>query len=186
MAQKTTLKPSMKLVLITGSKEACKDGIVELALGRLKSRCKFRSLDFEKLSIKQGRTLDDLKAFPAKLQERLEKELVSELKGKKNHMILNGRLTLSTPYGLFPALSNEFFSVFKPDAIVVLEPSPGDLVRNPKISLETLQHQEVERSYAAMYASISGSPLRVIIVEKNNIALAVSQLVKYLKTLLQG
>lgn len=174
----------MKLVLIAGSEESDKDGVIELALERLRNfHPKFKCLGFDRLGVKPGQRLEEMKAFSARLHEKLEKTLVSELRGGKSHIIINGYLTLRTPYGYFPAVSQEFFRVFKPDSLIILEPSPGDLVRDPRASEETLKQQELERTYGAMYASLSDTPVRLITIEKTNIALVVDELLEYLRML---
>jgi len=177
----------MKLVLITGSPETDKDSVVDLALERLRNfRPKFRYLDFDKLGVKPGLSLENLKSFPSRLHEKLEKELVSELRGSKNNIIINGYLTLKTQYGCFPALTQEFFRVFKPDSLIILESSPGDLVRDPKASHEILRQQDLDRNYGIMYTSLSDSPVRVMTIEKSNVALAVKELLEYLKLVFKG
>ena len=174
----------MKLILIAGSPETDKDSIIDLTLDRLRSFShKFKYLDFDKLGVKPGQRLEDLKTFPSRLHGRLEKELVSELRGDKSHIILNGYLTLKTPYGIFPVISQEFFRVFRPDALIILESSPGDLVRDPRASHEILRQQELDRNYGIMYASISDSFINVMTIEKSNVALAVKELLEYLKLL---
>ncbi len=177
----------MKLVLITGSPETDKDSVIDLALERLRNfRPKFKYLDLDKLGVKPGLSLENLRSFPSRLHEKLEKELVSELRGEKSHIIINGCLTLKTPYGCFPALSQEFFRVFKPDSLIILESSPGDLVRDPEASHEILRQQDLDRNYGIMYASLSDSPVRVITIEKGNVALAVKELLEYLKLVFKG
>ncbi len=172
----------MKLVLITGSPETDKDSVIELTLDRLRSlNPRFRYLELDKLGVKPGQGPDDFRSFPSRLRERLEKELVSELRGSRNHIILNGCLTLKTPYGIFTCLTQEFFRVFKPDSLVILESSPGDLVRDPRASHETLRQQDIDRCYAIMYASLSASPLMVMTIERSNIALVVKELLGYLR-----
>jgi adenylate kinase len=174
----------MKLVLIAGSRETDKESIIGLALERLRSLGpRFKYLDLDKLGIKPGPGLGNLKAFPSRLHEKLEKELVSELKGEKNHMIISGSLTIKTPYGIFPTLTEGFFRVFKPDSLIILESSPGDLVRHPEASHEILRQQDLDRNYGIMYASISGSMVKVMTIEKSNIAIAVKELLQYLRLL---
>lgn len=176
----------MRLVLIAGSQEADKDSVIGLVLERLRNfNPRFKYMELDKMGVEPGNKLEDLKGFPSRLHERLEKELVSELKGNKNHIILNGYLSLKTPYGYFPALSHDFFRVFRPDSLIILESSPADLVRNPKVSEEILRRQELDRTYGIMYASLSDSPIRTITIEKSNIALAVKELLGYLRTLLK-
>lgn len=177
----------MKLVLIAGLEETDKDSVIGLALERLRNfNPRFKYMEAGKLGVKPGQKLDEVKAFPSRLHEKLEKALVSELRGGKSHIILNGYLTMKTQYGYSPALTAEFFRVFRPDSVIIMESSPGDLVRNPKASEEILKHQELDRSYGAMCASLSDSPVKLITIEKSNIALAVNELLEYLRMVLKG
>lgn len=176
----------MKLILIAGSEEADKDSVIRLALERLRNFIPgFRYVDADGLGVKLGQKLEEVKSFHSRLYEKLEKALVSELRSGKSHIILNGSLTMGTPYGSLPALSQEFFRVFRPDALVIMESSPGDLVRNPRASEEIIRQQELDRSYGAMCASISDTPLKLITIEESNIALSVNELLEYLRMVLK-
>ena len=145
----------MKLVLIAGSEEADRDSVIGLALERLRNFFpKFKYLEFDKLGVKPGKKLEDMKSFSARLHEKLEKTLV--------------------------------FRVFKPDSLIIMESSPGDLVREPRASEEILKQQELDRNYGTMYASLSDTPVRLITIEKSNIAMAVDELLGYLRMVFKG
>ena len=92
-------------------------------------------------------------------------------------VVVEGPLTVNTPEGYFPLVPKEFFESFSPEVFVIFE-LPG---KNTKVDI--LQ-QEVDRTYSEMYASLAGSPLKIIEVGSNDVKSAIKDFRKVMVSFL--
>mgnify|MGYP000356637450 CR=1 FL=1 len=174
----------MRFLLVTGVEESNRDEITGLALrGVKKSLPNFRYLRFSDImNIPEGtsclsgdETIDDIHKIREKFRRRLKKMLVSEMK-KGTNVIVSTYLTLNTRYGYLPLLSCEFFSVFRPDMLVLMEVETdvkGSRVKRIFGSRENLglieEQQRINREYAVQCLSVSDSFLKILRVQPDNI-----------------
>lgn len=170
----------VKFVFVTGIPESGKDDILELVLkGSKRILPAFRYIEFDKLLNVKGlgrKGIEQMNKTRSKFYKELE-GLVAEAMKRNCNIILNGYFTLMTENGYIPVVSREFFDVFRPDLIVVMEAYP----RMHKIDYEYSSQQDINRSYASHYSSISGAMLKTIKIQQGEVKKAIKELVDAVK-----
>ncbi|MCX6817277.1 MAG: AAA family ATPase [Candidatus Aenigmarchaeota archaeon] len=152
----------MKLIFISGVYGIDKATLVDLALQHAGRKNDFTVVDFDKIEnlaeeIGEIPDIDAIRKVAAKFYDKLQKIMITKLKDQKGNIIVSGYLTFLTRYGYVRAIPDEFFRSFRPDSIVVFEKA-GDTPGDDK----TNEHQRINRYYASIYSSASGSALKII------------------------
>jgi adenylate kinase len=172
----------MKLIFISGLAGIDKETLVDLALQRSGRKNDFAVIDFDKI----GSLADEIGDIPdmeavrrvaSRFYEKLEKTLITSLKGQRGDIIVNGYLTFATKHGYVRAIPDEFFRSFKPDTLVILEKA-DDLIAKDDAAIE---HQKINRYYASIYASAAGSALKIIKFRDRKMIDSVKELSELLK-----
>ncbi|MDW8034144.1 MAG: adenylate kinase [Nitrososphaerota archaeon] len=106
-------------------------------------------------------------------QERSVQELVyrkiAKMKGK---VLIDTHISIKTPAGFFPSLPDKLVGMLKPDAIILLEFNPRDIIKrrvedkSRKRDVESVKeiedHQKFNRIFASAAAAVASCPLEVI------------------------
>ncbi len=192
----------MSLILITGIPESGRDSIVKMVLsGSKKNLPAFAYIRFDDLVSydvdKKSEELD-LWSFSKRIDHmhkiqgdfyRNLKKKVDSLKGKENHMIVNGYFTLKMPGGYLPTLSKDSIKFFKPDIIVVVNvdlDNPEMLRKFGKERIRELKyHQDINLKYAASYSTLAKSAISVVRVEYGNLKYALKEMTDVITLALQ-
>jgi len=97
-------------------------------------------------------------------------KIISKMKAKL--LFINTHVVIKTPYGYFPALSENTMKVMKPNLIVLLEFNPKDILKRRladkkrKRDIESLEgieeHQTINRNSAFDVASDTECPVKII------------------------
>jgi len=113
----------------------------------------------KKLTIEQER----------KVQEEAYKK-IARMRGK--YIFIDTHLSIKTPKGYFPGLSDEIIEMIKPEMIIVLEFPPKDILerrkkdKKRKRDIETIEeiaeHQKINRQFAINAASHVEAALEII------------------------
>lgn len=131
----------------------------------------FLEIASEKYGIKDR---DELRKKLTIEQQREIQELVAEKISKINEgiVLINTHATIKTPFGYFHALSEKTMRIMKPNAIVLLEFDPKDILerrlndKTRKRDIESLEeieeHQSINRQIAIDVASDFECPVKVI------------------------
>jgi adenylate kinase len=168
----------MKLIFVTGLPSIDKKTIIDLALQRSARKGQFKIVDFDSI----GNLVEDMenvtdvgttRQLLSKFHSDIGKVMISDLKDEKN-IIVSGYLSLGTKYGYVRAVSDEFFSSFKPDSIVILERGWGK-------SSGTDEQQNINRYYGTMFSSLCGSTLKIINFSEKRMMDAVKELSELIK-----
>ncbi len=122
---------------------------------KIKNRDEMR----EKLSIEEQHRLQEVSA-----------EKISKMKSKV--ILVDTHVSIETPHGYFPGLSEKTIHTMKPDTIVVLESRPEDVAERRKLDksrkrdVETIQqieeHQMANREFAFAAASHVEASVEII------------------------
>ena len=162
----------MKMIFVSGLKDVDKDTIVDLAiknsgkLGKTSHVDMAGSLDEDLL--KAGSSVI-ARQIARSFYEDMEKKMIQKLKGREEDVMVSGYLTVKHPgLGFLACLPDDFFRVFRPDAIVLLE--------KDGLEDDDREHQRLNRNYAANYALMSGASLKIIKMSKDNMMNAVREL----------
>lgn len=130
-AGKTTILEYVKKKLPEAKVVNVGDLIFEVA--KKKFKIKERDEMREKLSIEQERVL----------QEKVA-EKISKMKGKI--IVIDTHMCIKMPNGYFPGMSDKVASLVKPDAIVVLDFDPKDILERRKSDSKRKRDVETEES----------------------------------------
>lgn len=170
----------MKLIFISGVYGIDKATIVDLALQHAGRKNDFTVVDFDKIEnlaeeVGEIPDIDAIRKVAAKFYDKLQKIMITKLKDQKGSIIVSGYLTFLTRYGYVRAMPDEFFRSFRPDSIVVFEKAsaPDDDT--------TDEHQRINRYYASIYSSASGSALKIIKFRAKKMMDSVKELGEMLK-----
>jgi adenylate kinase len=165
-----------KLVLLMGSSETGHETISKLST-------QFSQLRFDRISLNallktDNKTIKDIDAAMTVRQnvfEIAEKRVIESYKKGRNVMI-HGSFVVETPFGFMPVITHDFFRVFTPNALIVLEVHIDKKIPRTHEAIERLkvleQEQELNRYYAQLYSSLSGSLLKIITIKPHNVKYA--------------
>lgn len=169
-----------KLVLMIGNRDSGKEDIVKMIVDNYKS-CK--NIHFIKMDTVLNKELKKFKQaswknldFVHKLKENvhasLEKEIIENFQDGKD-IILDGYFIYNLDNGYLPILSGSFFDAFKPTLFIFYElyidkkiPRKREAIKK---MIEIEREQEVNRHYANIYSSITGSIIKIIKIKSHGI-----------------
>jgi adenylate kinase len=173
----------MKLVLITGLKEADKKTIAKLVLQRVGPG--FRHVDIDNLvDIKTDlKDSEKIKSYISTSYKAFEKDFVKALKKETRNVLMTGSLSLETVYGYYPILSKDFFKTFAPDVTIHLEIDTFMATKNPIEAAKLKNHQLINRHFVTLYTLLSGGFFRVVKIEKDNVMESIDYISNILKEL---
>ena len=107
------------------------------------------------------------------LQETAARKIASM---KSKHIFIDTHISIKTPNGYFPGLSEKTIHIIKPDLIIVLEFNPKDILerrlkdKSRKRDIESLEeieeHQRVNREFALSAATHTQSVVKFITFKK--------------------
>jgi adenylate kinase len=192
----------MSLILITGIPESGRDSIVKMILsGSRKILPAFEYIRFDDMvsyDIDRKSEELDLWSFSKRIEHMHKiqrdfysklKKRVESLKGKENHIIVNGYFTIRTPSGYLPTLTQGSIKFFKPDVIVIIDVD----LENPEVAKkfgrdeirELKYHQDINLKYAASYSTLAKSAINVVRVEYGNLKDALKEMADVITLALQ-
>lgn len=170
----------MKLIFISGVYGIDKATLVDLALQHAGRKSDFAVVDFDKIEnlaeeVGEIPDIDAIRKVAAKFYDKLQKIMITKLKDQKGSIIVSGYLTFPTRYGYVRAIPDDFFRSFRPDSIVVFEKAVA------ADDDKTDEHQRINRYYASIYSSASGSALKIIKFREKKMMDSVKELGEMLK-----
>jgi adenylate kinase len=169
-----------KIVFVAGLKESGYGTVIDMVLEGSRNKLgRHLRLGFEERELKKMRLMlpEDTKKSVAGLYKDIEKQASAGLKSGSN-VIIEGPLTLKTEDGYLPLIPKRFFESFRPDVFILFES------QERSTGIDMLQ-QEINRSYAAMYASLAGSLLRVISIKKGGVKDALRSTARLMENFVQ-
>ena len=121
------------------------------------------------------RSIDEAHKARQAVFETAEKRIIEGFK-KGRDILINGSFVIETSHGFVPVLTHDFFRVFTPNALILLEVYIDKRVPRSHEEIERLrrleQEQALNRQYAQLYSSVSGSLLKIINIKPNNVKYA--------------
>jgi len=171
-----------KIVFVAGLNETGCGTIMDMVMeGSRKRLGSHIRVGFEENELKKigGMVTEDTRKAVANLYRNIETRIAAALK-RKSSVVVEGPLTLSTEDGYIPLLPKRFFESFKPDVFIVFESIDG---KSPEIDL---MQQEINRAYAAMYAALGNSVLKIIKVGKGGVKGALRECTRIIEYFLAG
>lgn len=180
----------MKLILVTGIEQTDKNKLIGMAISTLNNGNGYKDfshINFDGLdSVRTGfLRLADVKESYLSLYEELEKQLTSSKRNAFN-IVLDASFTINTSYGYVPLVTERFFSIFRPDVIVVLEARLEDYKDNPKVFYAVKEQQEINKMYCVKYAANFGIPIKIIRVNKSEVRSTVKEIQDYFVSIPKG
>jgi len=122
---------------------------------------------------------DQLRLLETEVQRRLQVAVAKKIGQMKGKILVDTHLTIPTPDGYIPGLPSDVLEELKPKRIVIIEASPGDVLKRRLLdqsrsrvdeSLEEIQeHLDVDHATAMAMAVQTGCSVKIIqndIVEK--------------------
>ena len=135
----------MRKILVVGTKETNRSSIVESAMKGMMNSSSISHINLNNLTaIKTFTGTESLQDVYISLYDELDKKLKSlESNGSRNStVVIESFLTLNTKSGFVPLITDRFFKLFKPDAIVLLEAQEESL-KNHKEAASLLVQQKI-------------------------------------------
>lgn len=158
-----------KIVFVAGLRETGFKTVVDMVLEGSRSRLqKHLRLGFDDREIKKIRGMipADTKKAATGIYNKIEKHISAAIKANSS-VVVEGPITVKTEDGYLPLFPKKFFESFTPDVFILFEAAKG-----PDIDLT---QQEVNRSYAELYASSSESPLKIIKISSGSVKSALKE-----------
>ncbi len=165
------------IILVTGLDESGRDEIIEMVLQGCKNMLPHVTLikasEFMP-DIESERSITRLAAMRENALAKLEKTVVSSLKGGGN-IVLTGGATKSTKHGYMPLITEDFIEKIKPDLIILMEVVPHRIESYMEHEHMDWQQQKMERYMASMFSLRTGALLRVIRVKSGKVKDAIKE-----------
>ncbi len=180
----------MKLILATGIQQTDKNKLLGMAISTLNNGQgykDFNCINFDGLnSVRNGFIrLKDIKTSYLSVYDDLE-NLLNDSKRSAFNLVLDASFTLNTPYGYVPLITERFFSIFKPDVILVIENKLEDFKDNPREMYAIKEQQDMNRVFCAKFASQLSIPVKIIKVNRTEIRSTVKEIQAYLASIQDG
>jgi len=174
----------MKLILVGGLEQTNKNKLLGMAISTLNNGNGYK--DFNLINFNGATSVRDsflvngnLKETYLSMYDDLQKTLTNSKRNAFN-IVLDAALTVNTEYGYMPLLTENFFRIFKPNAMLLIENKLEDFKENPRDLLSVKEHQEINKSYAIKIASEFGIPVKIIKVNKTELKSTVKDIQDYL------
>ncbi len=165
----------MRKILVVGTKETNRSCLVESAMKGMMNNNSISHINLNNLSaIKAFTGAESLQDIYISLYDELDKKLKSlEYNGSRNStVVIESFLTLNTKSGFVPLITDRFFKLFKPDAIVLLE-TPEESLKNHKDAVSILEQQKINRDYSVKQSSSFETLLKIVKVNPIQLAVAI-------------
>ncbi|MBI4163858.1 MAG: hypothetical protein HY512_03275 [Candidatus Aenigmarchaeota archaeon] len=165
----------MRKILVVGTKETNRSSIVESAMKGMMNSSSISHINLNNLSaIKAFTGAESLQDIYISLYDELDKKLKSlEFNSPKNStVVIESFLTLNTKSGFVPLITDRFFKLFKPDAIVLLE-TPEESLKNHKEAASLSEQQKINRDYSVKQSSSFETLLKIVKVNPIQLAVAI-------------
>ena len=136
---------------------------------------------------------DEMRKLNSSAQKDIQKKAAERIHdmAKAKNIVLDTHCTISTQKGYLPGLPKKILGKLEPNVIVLVEANPeeinmrrqGDKSRSRDdegvegISL----HQDMNRNFAAAYATLSGASVKVINNPQGKVEKAVEEMIKVLR-----
>ena len=112
---------------------------------------------------------DQMRTLPVAQQQRIQKLAAQEL-GRMEKVVVDTHLSILTPSGFMPGLPEWVVRALDPTHIVLVEADP-DQIAGRRARDSTRQrdsddiglHQQMNRSFAAASATLTGTPVSIVI-----------------------
>ena len=173
----------MKLILVTGIEQTDKNRLLGMSISTMNNGTWYK--DFFNINLNAMRSVSnsffagDIKESYLSIYDDLEKVLTTSKRNAFN-IVLDAPLTINTQYGYVPILTERFFSIMKPDSILLLENRLEDFKDSQRELLLVKEQQEINRSYCIKFSSEFSLPLKIIKVNKSELKQTVREIQEYL------
>ncbi len=174
----------MKLILVTGIENMEKNKLLSMAMGALNNGSAYKEFCHVNLnaldSVKNGfLRLEDMKKSYLSIYDEIEKTLNNSKRSAFN-IVLDASFSLNKPFGYVPLITDRFFSIFRPDVMLIIESKLEDFRENPRELLAVRDHQEINRSYCMKFAADYGIPVKIIRVNRSEVKATIKEIQDYL------
>ncbi len=120
---------------------------------------------------------DEIRKLPQEKQREIQadagEKISDRAENEEGDLFVDTHCTIKTPSGYLPGLPEWVLRPLEPDVIVLVEADPDEILlrrlddieerkRDIEGSKEIDQHQQLNRSAAASYATITGSTVKII------------------------
>ena len=129
---------------------------------------------------------DQMRTLPVVMQQRIQR-LAAEKLGQMDKVVVDTHLSILTPSGFMPGLPEWVVRALKPTHIVLVEADPEQIAgRRAKDTTRQRDsddiglHKQMNRSFAAASATLTGTPVSVVINADGAVEAAAEAFVKIL------
>jgi adenylate kinase len=135
---------------------------------------------------------DELRKLSPEIQKEIQQAAAKKIKEKSasENVIVDTHCTISTPSGFLPGLPQWILSELQPDNFIIIEADPDEILlrrlsdetreRDKEMTKSIALHQEINRSTAMAYATLTGATVKILENHDNELDEIVSQLVTVL------
>jgi adenylate kinase len=184
----------MKLVVLTGIPGSGSSTL----LGKALDKVDYVHLNYgdimTEIAIKENivQDRDALRKLSAETQKEIQAKAAKEIKqrSEKDNVIVDTHCTINTPSGFLPGLPIWVLEELKPDLFILIEAYPDEIifrrmnddtrVRDKQKAKDIQLHQEINRSTAMAYATLTGATVKILNNHDNHLDSSVSKLVDVL------
>lgn len=184
----------MKLIVLTGIPGSGSTTVLENVLNRVD----YLHLNYgdvmTEIAIKNGfvDNRDQLRKLSPDIQKAIQKEAAKKIKELSNNenVIVDTHCTISTPLGFLPGLPQWVLEELNPTNFIIIEADPDEIIfrrlsdtsriRDAEMYNDIKLHQEINRSTAMAYATITGATVKIFQNHDNQLDNIVEDLINTL------
>ncbi|MDR0900950.1 MAG: adenylate kinase [Methanobrevibacter sp.] len=184
----------MKLVVLTGIPGSGSTTVLEKTLKEVD----YLHLNYgdvmTEIAIEKGlvENRDQLRKLSPEIQKDIQKAAAKDIKNrsKDDNVIVDTHCTISTPSGFLPGLPQWVLEELNPNRFILIEADPDEIIlrrisdttrtRDIEMYQDIKLHQEINRSTAMAYATITGATVKILENHDNQLDIIVDKLVETL------
>ena len=132
------------------------------------------------------RERDQMRSLLVEEQQRIQK-LAAEKLGQMDKVVVDTHLSILTPAGFLPGLPEWVIRALKPTHMVLVEADPDQIARRrakdntrQRDSDDINLHQIMNRSFAAASATLTGTPVSIVVNAEGAVDAAAETFIKLL------
>ena len=189
-----------RLVVVTGVPGAGKSTVIDGALRQLKSQgVKYGVINYGDVMLELMRERggvtdrDEMRKVSAGPYRQIQREAAKRIAraAKRGPTLVDTHCLIRKPEGYYPGLPLWVLEELKPDSIVIIEASPGEVAgrrakdvmrkRDEELLNEVTEHQMLNRAAATAYAALTGATVGIIQNKEGKLSEAVKEMVEILR-----
>lgn len=189
-----------KLVVVTGTPGVGKSTVIARAIEKLRlAGIGYELVNYGDFMLRIAKDKakvsdrDEMRKLPYGLYQEIQKKAADDIAhvAERRPVLLDTHCTVKKPEGYYPGLPRWVLERLRPEAIVVIEAPPAEVLgrrtkdarrrRDKELLAEIEEHQQLNRAIAMAYAAFTGAAVRIIVNRDGKLNDAIEEMVEALR-----